>query len=50
VERLQVVENRVYKAILGAPRYTPVCTLRGNWIIKDENKNNKNKDKLCNIY
>jgi hypothetical protein len=29
VDRLQVIENRVYRAMLGAPRYTPVCTLRG---------------------
>ena len=28
-KQLQVYENSVYRQILGAPRYAPVCTLRG---------------------
>ena len=29
IERLQVIENGVYRKILGAPKYAPNCTLRG---------------------
>jgi hypothetical protein len=28
VNKLQVIENRVYRAMLGAPRHIPVCMLR----------------------
>ena len=29
IKKLQTIENDVYRRILGASRYTPVCTLRG---------------------
>ena len=29
IKKLQVCENGVFRQILGAPRYSPVCTLRG---------------------
>ena len=29
IQQLQVIENRVYRYILGAPIHTPTCTLRG---------------------
>ena len=28
-KQLQVIENGVYRKILGAPKYAPNCTLRG---------------------
>ena len=30
IGKLQVAENSVYRKILGAPKYAPVCTLRGD--------------------
>ena len=29
IQKLQTIENSVYRRILGAPNYAPVCTLRG---------------------
>ena len=29
IEKLQRIENKVYRMILGAPAFTPVCVLRG---------------------
>jgi hypothetical protein len=29
IERLQRIENSVYRHILGAPSYAPICTLKG---------------------
>ena len=29
IKQLQTTENAVYRKILGAPRYAPNCTLRG---------------------
>ncbi len=30
IQELQKIENKVYRKILGAPRYAPITTLRGN--------------------
>ena len=29
LNKIQVTENRVYRYLLGAPKHTPICTLRG---------------------
>ncbi len=29
IQQLQRIENGVYRQILGAPKYAPTCTLRG---------------------
>ena len=46
LEEVQRAENIAYRQILGAPRYTPTCTLRGE--IGSSNMKSRNiTTKLC---